>query len=699
MTKNKKPEYQVLSDIEHVRLRTGMYAGSINEQTKKEWIYDFESQKMKEEEITYIPALIKCYSEILDNAIDESRRHPDTDTIKIQINDDGSIIIQDNGHGIPIEIHEQTGKYNPETIFTNLKAGSNFNDSEDQQLVGTHGIGSTICLILSTSFKIETCDGKKAYSQLVENGMTNIHSPKIRDGNKTGTKLTFTLDYDFFKQIGLTEGNKQKMIKKVVDAAACNPTVKFYINGEKIAIKDFDGYISLYTDDYVSDITDDWKIGISASDGFDQISFVNSVETFEGGTHVDYVSSQIVEKIRIFINKKHKVDVKPSEIKNHIRVFISANINRPKFSSQSKENLVSAIKDYKTSWIVPDKMVTKILKSSIIQSILDWVEAKKLQEENKKAKELGKEIDKLNPKRVEKFDDASEKINRHKCILLLGEGDSAVKALLGGRGKNPYIGIFPLRGKVLNVRGLKTKAVMENKEIKNILTIMGLKVGEPVEIIDAPAGKWYEVTGENIFIINENDSLLVNGKWVTIEDIEYSKKQINTLTSTQEINYKNNKKIKRQQIPNLRFGKIGASCDQDLDGKSIIGLLLNLCEQYWPELFSVGGFNLFQTPLVRVSFKGKQSLDFFTEREFHVWEEKEGKKIKGWTRKYYKGLGTFTSKEMNFYLDNINDYLYQIELENEEDNEALDLAFNDSRADDRKVWLETPSLNFEELIS
>lgn len=647
MTKHIAQEYRVLDEIDHIRARTGMYAGSTSLQTGKEWIYNADTKKMEKREIAYIPAFVKIFSEILDNAIDEGRRAPDVmDAIRVEIDEDGSISVMDNGRGIPVEIHPQTKTYVATTVFSNLRAGSNFNDDEDQQLIGTNGVGSTLTNVLSSSFKIESCDGKKLLKQEFFNGMRESTEPKIKAHDKNYTKITFTPDYAFFKLPGLDEDHTLRMIKKVVDAAATNPKIKFYVNGARIMLKGFDDYIALYADEYVYDETDDWKVGVSASDGFDQISFVNSVETYQGGQHVDYVTRQLVDGLRTHIEKKAKVNVSPGDIRGHLRVYISASVNRPKFSSQTKENLISTPSEWKTSWSCPDKLLQKLLKTSIIQSVLDWVEAKKLAEQMKTLKAAGKEIGKADPRKIEKFSDAAERHQRIKCILFLSEGDSASKSIQGGRGDNPYIGSFPLKGKPLNVRekdvlkvlGLDKdkkdkdgKAVMN--EIQKILTIIGLKIGTPVKSLDE-----------------------------------------------------------------LRFGKLAIASDADVDGFHICGLLMNMFDHFWPELFDLGFVHILRTPVIMVTLKDKSTLEFFTERDYKAWEAKDGQKTRGWTQKFYKGLSTWSTKQFSYFLSNLDNYLYKITVVDEEDKESIDLAFNSQRADDRKTWLETPAGDFDDYI-
>ena len=650
MTKQLAQTYQVLDEIEHIRKRTGMYAGSTSLQTTKEWVYNVATKKMEQRDITVIPAFIKIFSEILDNAIDEHRRAPNVlDAIRVELHDDGSISVTDNGRGIPVEIHPQTNKYVAETVFSNLRAGSNFNDDEDQQLIGTNGVGSTLTNVLSTSFKIESADGKKLFRQEFTEGMRKRSEPKVKEHDKHYTRITFTPDYSFFKLKGLDEDHKLRIIKKVVDAAATNPKVKFYINGDRVLTRGFDDYIAMYDEEYVYDETNDWKVGITKSDGFEQISFVNSVETYQGGTHVTYAINQVVDAVRTHIEKKHKVKVSPGDVRGHMRIYISANVNRPRFSSQTKENMISPPSEWKTSWTVPDKFITKLLKTEIIKAILDWVQAKEQAALMADLRKANKDVERVNFRRIDKFADAQERHQRHKCILFLAEGDSAAKSLFAARGKNPYIGTFPLKGKPLNVRekdiarvlGLDKKKEREKEgkktepnEIQKILTLIGLKIGEPVK-----------------------------------------------------------------SLTELNFGKVAFATDADVDGAHIAGLLMNIFDTFWPELFRLGFVHVLRTPTVKVYLKDKTVLEFFTEREFKEWVAKDGAKAKGWTHRYFKGLGTTKTPDFVPYMEQLDNYLFQVTMEGEEDKSAIDLAFSPERANDRKKWLETPAGNFEDFIA
>jgi len=627
MTKNKSIEqqYRKLDEIDHVRQRPGMYVGSIAMHEGNQWVYNIETKRMERKDIAYNPGLIKIFSEILDNSIDEHKRNPNRlDVIKVDINDDGSLSIYDNG-GIPVELHKDVGQYVPEMIFSELRAGSNFNDEDDQALIGTNGVGSCLTNILSTSFIVETCDGKKLFKQEFNNGMRERSEPKVKPNVKNFTRITFTPDYEYFKT-KLDEGNKLKLIKRVIDSAGCNPGIKFYLNGEKVNLKSYEDYVALYADEYVYEGNDEWKIAVAHSaEGFDQISFVNSVETYTGGTHVDYIYLQIAHQLRAFFLKKHKVDVKPGDIKQHLRLFISAsNINRPKFSSQTKENMISEVKDYKSSYKVSEDFIKKLSKSNVIRAVLDWVAAKTLMLERQALRELDKDTAKQDPNRVPKFCDATEKKDRSKCMLFITEGDSAAKAIISAKTEKnaKFIGSFPLKGKPLNVNDIETKKLVANQEFKNFMIITGLKLGEEVK-----------------------------------------------------------------DVKDLRFGKIIFMSDQDLDGFHIRGLLINMIYRFWPELFRMGVIYAFRTPIVRVFLDKKKITNFYTENDFKAWATKNvDTKYK---MKYYKGLATSTATDFKSYLEDMDTHLVPYTVEDETDVAAIDLAFSKEKgaADKRKAWL------------
>lgn len=423
MANDKKVEdkYRKLDDVSHVLLRPGMYLGSIKPNNSPKWI--IEGNKVAKKDITYIPAFIKLFDEILMNSVDENKRPGSKlNSIKVSIDkSNGMISIYDNG-GIIVTKHKEHNEWIPEMIFSNLRAGSNFNDDEERTGAGTNGVGSSLTNIFSKTFKVSTCDGTNHFEQTFSNNMRERTEPKIKKSTKNHTEISYLPDFERFGMTGIDDDHFRMIEKRVYDIAACNPKIKIYFNETLINFKSFEDYIKMYKDSFFFESNKDktWSIGISNSDnGFQQVSFVNSTETYDGGTHIDYITNQIVSQLREFFLKKHKVDIKPGEIKNHIFLFLDSTVINPSFNSQTKEKLITEIKDFGFTYEVSQKMISSILKSEIVNSILDWIQQKKNADESKLQRELNKKISKV---KVEKLIDAKGK-DRMKCEMFIFEGD------------------------------------------------------------------------------------------------------------------------------------------------------------------------------------------------------------------------------------------------------------------------------------
>ena len=413
-------KYKVLSHIDHILLRPQTYLGSNKPHTSVRWI--FIENKMEKVETSYVPSFLKIFDEIITNSVDEHKRNKSLNKIEVFIDiKSGIISIRDNG-GIPVVIHKDHGKYVPEVIFGNLMSGSNYNDDEERVVAGTNGYGSKLTNVFSKEFKIETCDGKNLFTQTFTNNMRDRTVAKIKKSTKNFTEINYTPDYEKFGLTGIDETHLKLIQKRVIDIAGCNPGIKVYFNDVLINTKTFEDYIKYYKSEFFFESNKDktWSIGIAPStDGFQQISFVNSTDTYDGGSHVDYILNQILSQLREFFQKKHKVDVKPSELKSHICLFLNATVINPSFSSQTKEKLITEVKDFGFTYEVSDKLIKSILKSEIVDSILDWILQKKNADENKLARELNKNLAKI---KVDKLIDAKGK-DRWKCSLALFEGD------------------------------------------------------------------------------------------------------------------------------------------------------------------------------------------------------------------------------------------------------------------------------------
>jgi DNA topoisomerase-2 len=306
---------------------------------------------------------------------------------------------------------------------------------------------------------------------------------KITPAKRGFTEISFFPDLERFKMRLIDEKSFQILFKRCLDLVACNNKLTLKLtkikDGEKkeftLKFKSFEEYIQLYTGEYFFEETRDWKIGFAKSEnGFQNVSFVNSVHTKDGGTHVEYITNQLIAQLREMIKKKHRVDVKPSDIRNHLYVFIDSTIVNSFFSSQTKEKLITEVKDFGTKHEVTDKLAKLVFKSEIIQSVLDWIEKKALAQERAELRKLNKDLEKT---KIPKLIDAQRKGDRGVCILGIYEGLSAVSAVRKFR-DTQTIGAFPLKGKFINVSEMKPSEIAKNDEAVQLMASLGLKLGE-----------------------------------------------------------------------------------------------------------------------------------------------------------------------------------------------------------------------------
>ena len=587
--KNKElaTKYQKLTDIEHVLHRPYMYVGSTKAHRGEQHLFDGEEVFLKE--VVYNPGFIKLFDEILSNSIDEHRRNPKLNEIRVEFNlDESSISVWDNG-GIPVKKHPEHKEWIPEMIFSNLKAGSNFDDTQDRNVAGTNGVGSTLTNIFSTKFIINTCDGTNKFSQTFTNNMNKRTQASITKASRGFTEIVYFPDLARFNMKNIDESTYLILYKRCLDAAACNAKLKINVTTVKdgksakkeIKFRKFEEYIQLYVgeSEYFYEESEQWKIGFANSkNGFSNVSFVNSVHTKDGGTHVDYITDQLIKYLREMIHKKYKVQVKPNDIRNHLYVFIDSTIVNPAFSSQTKEKLITEQKYFKTKHEVSEKIAKLIFKSEIIQSVLDWVERKQLAEERAELRKLNKN---LSSSKVLKLIDAKKKGNRSNCILGIYEGLSALSAVRKFR-DSQTIGAFPLKGKFLNVSELSNSKVIQNDEVKDLMAALGLKLGEEPKA--------------------------------------------------------------------LRYGKVYIYTDADPDGDSIASLLINFFNKYWPELFENGIIYKVMTPIV-VAKKGKMVHNFYTQYDYDNWYNKTSS-VSSWDIQYKKGLASLEDAEYEEIIKN-----------------------------------------------
>ena len=486
MASNKEigKKYQLLDEIEHVIKRPGMYIGSTKPHTSNEWI--LEDGAYQKYELTYNPGFLKLFDEIISNSVDEHKRSGKINTVKVTTTID-TITVWDNG-GIPVVQHPDHKVWIPELIFSNLRAGSNFNDEEGRTVAGTNGVGASLVNIFSKKFIIDTADGKNRLLQTFTNNMSTRTPAKISRSSQGFTQITYVPDLARFEMTEINTSNWKMMRKRVIDIAAANPGLKLEFNGEKFKFKTFKEYVDLYVKDSVWEKSKDWEFAMGVSkDGYQSISFVNSIGTKDSGTHETYILNQVIDYLRTMIKKKHKVEVKPSEIKNHIFLFINCTVLNPAFSSQTKEKLITEPKDFGTQHTVTEKFARAVFTSEVIQSLLDWIEQKKNADERAELRKLNKS---LGNTKVLKLIDAKGK-DRNKCVLGIFEGMSALSAVRKFRDPQSF-GAFPLKGKFINVSEMSNSNVIQNDEAIQLMASLGIKLGE--EPGDLRYGKVYIYT-------------------------------------------------------------------------------------------------------------------------------------------------------------------------------------------------------------
>uniref|UniRef100_A0A182MCQ8 DNA topoisomerase 2 n=1 Tax=Anopheles culicifacies TaxID=139723 RepID=A0A182MCQ8_9DIPT len=634
--------YQKKSQLEHILLRPDTYIGSVEMVKEPMWVFDKEAKKMVQREITYVPGLYKIFDEILVNAADNKQRDPKMSTIKVEINQEtNTISVWNDGHGIPVVMHKEEKMFVPTMIFGHLLTSSNYNDEEEKVTGGRNGYGAKLCNIFSTKFTVETASKqyKKCFKQSWGDNMSKTTEPKIKEdfcGNDY-TKITFSPDLTKFKMEKLDDDIVGLLSRRAYDVAASTRGVTVFLNGERVPVKTFKDYIDLFLKDATDDVggqvkvcyesvNERWEVAVAISErGFQQVSFVNSIATTKGGRHVDYVADMIVKQLTEVLKKKNKggVTIKPFQVKNHMWVFINCLIVNPTFDSQTKENMTLQSKSFGSKCTLSEKFINAVSKSGIVESVLQWA---KFKAQTDLAKTSGSKKSKI--KGIPKLEDANDAGSRNSlnCTLILTEGDSAKTLAVSGLGvvgRDTY-GVFPLRGKLLNVREATHKQILENAEINNLIKILGL---------------------------------------------QYKKKYLTT-----------------DDLKTLRYGKVMIMTDQDQDGSHIKGLLINFIHTNWPELLRLPFLEEFITPIVKATKKNGEELSFFSLPEFEEWKA-ETSNAHTYNIKYYKGLGTSTSKEAKEYFQNMERHRILFRYEDTGDDDAILLAFSKKAIEQRKDWL------------
>ena len=576
--------------ISHILLRPDMYVGSTRLRQSEEFICS--NDQITKQTVNISPAIIRVFVEALSNAIDNVDRSKIAKTpctaIKVNISKD-EISIWNDGDVIPIEQHSEEKCYNHSLIFGQLLTGSNYDDEEERVTSGRNGLGIKLLCIFCAIFTVEGCDPKngKILKQSWVNNMRETTGPEIKNTKlkKGYTKVSWKLDFTRFNIKKYTKDIINVYTKYIVDAAMLVPC-KIYLDDKVLTCNNLSSYAKLYptiSDEILSIKSKNCTVITTPSQGtFEAISFVNGVYTKLGGKHVDEWSEAIFRPMVNKLNKKDKPKINISDIKKFFRLFVVSTVVRPEFDGQEKNKL--EVGNIEVN--VKPANIANLCKWSVMSEIEDMIKAKEMVSLKKLERK------KRGHTKIDKLDDANNagKKQSDKCVLILCEGDSAGayvvagldEGLCGVSGRD-WIGIYPLRGKLLNTRNASAPQITSNPIIDSLIKAVGLEYG---------------------------------------------------------VDYTKNENFKK-----LRYGKIALATDADVDGIHIEGLVLNFIHSLFPTLLERESSFVYsmKTPIARVTLPKKQIIYFYDERRYREYMEKTKQKVKA---KYYKGLGTIRPEDV-----------------------------------------------------
>jgi DNA topoisomerase-2 len=502
-------KYQKYTQHQHILELPDTYIGSTKTNEETRWAYDAGSNKMVWRKLMFNPGLYKIFDEIVVNARDEYVRSTVTAgmtaikhiDVTVQSRDGDTVIsVENDGDGIPIEMNEQEKMMVPEMIFGNLLTSSNYDKSEAKIVGGKNGLGSKASNIMSKLFTIDikTPASGKQYTQSWYDNMYRVEKPIIKkSASKTGhVNVTFIPDrtrfLGAFDETGITLDMIRCFHTRIIELAALvGKDVKVTWNGGAVASNTFEKFIKLFLRDGMTGSAYEhcgprWEVGaILASHLYSDeeelpedkhISFVNGIHTKKGGKHVETVGRKVLTDFCELANKK-KVDIKPGQLKNSIVLFINSTIVNPSFDSQSKEYLSTPAAEFGSKPEYSGKLVDGLSKLGLLEEAKFLLEAKSLRETKKTD---GKKRSTI--RGMTKLEDAmlAGTAKSSLCTLILTEGDSAATSAISGLkevGRELW-GVFPLRGKLLNVRDITVQKFNANEELTAIKKILGLEQGK-----------------------------------------------------------------------------------------------------------------------------------------------------------------------------------------------------------------------------
>ncbi|GAA0106188.1 DNA topoisomerase (ATP-hydrolyzing) subunit B [Paraclostridium sordellii] len=571
-------QIQVLEGLEPVRKRPGMYIGSTGPRGLHHLVY-----------------------EVVDNSIDEALAGYCSD-IYVSINEDGSILVKDNGRGIPVEVHPKTGKSTLETVLTVLHAGGKFGGGGYKVSGGLHGVGISVVNALSEWLVAEVHHDGKIYSQRYEKGIATSEIKVVGETKTTGTIIQFKPDATIFDEVEykyetlehrlrelafLNKGvnivledkrEEQEKIKKFHYEGGLKEFIK-HLNKTKTGIHDDIIYIEKQVKDYMV------EVALQYTDGYTEniYSFANNINTHEGGTHLSGFKTAMTKVVNDYSRKNGILKEKDSnllgeDIREGLTAVISIKLPDPQFEGQTKTKLgntaVRGVVDSVTveeigSFLEENPTTARIIVDKALR-------AQRAREAAKKARELTRRKSVLESTSLPgKLADCAEK-DPAKSEIFLVEGDSAGGSAKQGRDRHSQA-ILPLRGKILNVEKSRLDKILSSDEIRNMITAYGCSIGDDFDLEKA------------------------------------------------------------------RYHKIVIMTDADVDGAHIRTLLLTFFFRYMRPLIENGYVYIAQPPLYKVK-KQKKEYYVYSDQELNTLLEELGRT--GIELQRYKGLGEMNAEQL-----------------------------------------------------
>ena len=570
-------QIQVLEGLEAVRKRPGMYIGSTSPRGLHHLVY-----------------------EVVDNSIDEALQGYCSD-IYVS-NEDGSVLVKDNGRGIPVDIHPKTGKSTLETVLTNLHAGGKFGGGGYKVSGGLHGVGVSVVNALSKWMVAEVYLNGKRYKQTYEKGLPTSKLEVVGESQDKGTMIQFMPDETIFDEI---EFKYETLEYRLRELSFLNKGIKIvfedkregqekrkefhytgglveyikYLNKSRTGIHDDIVYIDKKVDDCFV------ELAMQYTDGYTEniYSFANNINTHEGGSHLSGFKAALTKTVNDYAKrnkflKENDVNLLGEDIREGLTAVVSVKLPEPQFEGQTKTKLGNSFMRGIVDSVTVDELGSFLEENpSTARIIVDKaLRAQRAREAAKKARELTRRKSVLESTSLPgKLADCAEK-DPSKSEIFLVEGDSAGGSAKQGRDRNSQA-ILPLRGKILNVEKSRLDRILSSDEIKNMITAYGCGIGEDFDIDKA------------------------------------------------------------------RYHKIIIMTDADVDGAHIRTLLLTFFFRYMRPLIDEGYVYAAQPPLYKVT-KQKKEHYVYSDKELNILLDEIGRN--GVELQRYKGLGEMNAEQL-----------------------------------------------------